>query len=69
MQWSVNKYIKKQIYQGSAISQGKRKNTYQLLNFITIKCSGHINYDMFLNGCIGQDDHSSTMQIMVIFVN
>ncbi len=59
-------HVKKQIHQGSASSQGKRKNTYQLWKFMNIRCSGHIN---FLNGCIRQEDNSSTMQIMVIFVS
>ncbi len=67
MQRSVNKYINTQIHQGSAISQGKRKNTYYFWKFMNIMCSGHINW--VLNGCIGQDDNSSTIQIMVIFVS
>ncbi len=69
MQRSVNKYIKKQIHQGSTISQGKRKNTYQLWKFVNIRCSGRIHSAEFMNGCIGQDHNSSTVQIMVIFVS
>ncbi len=68
MQRSVNKYLKKHIHQGSAFSQGKRKNTYQFWKFMNIRCSGHINSAEFLNGCIGQDDNSSTVQIMLIIV-
>ncbi len=64
-----NKYIEKQINQGLAISQGKRKNTYQLWMFMNIRCSGHINSAEFLKGFIKQDYNSSTVQIMVIFVS
>ncbi len=45
-------HVKKQIHQGSASSQGKRKNTYQLWKFMNIRCSGYINAAEFLNGCI-----------------
>ncbi len=69
MQRSVNKYIKKPILKGSATSQGKKKNTYQLWKFMNIRGSGHIHSAEFLIGCIGQDDNSSTVQIMVIFVS
>ncbi len=62
-------HVKKQIHRGSASSQGKRKNTYQFWKFMNIRCSGHINSAEFLNGCIQQDDNSSTVQIMVIFVS
>ncbi len=62
-------HVKKQIHQGSASSQGKIKNTYQLWKFMNIRCSGHINSAEFLNGCIQQDDNTSTVQIMVIFVS
>ncbi len=62
-------HVKKQIHQGSASSQ-ERKNTYQLWKFMNIRCSGYINSAEFLNGCcIWQDDNSSTVQIMVIFVS
>ncbi len=44
-------HVKKQIHQGSASSQGKIKNTYQLWKFMNIRCSGHINSAEFLNGC------------------
>ncbi len=60
-------HVKKQIHRGSASSQGKRKNTYQLWKFMNI--SGYINSAEFLNGRIWQDDNSSTVQIMVIFVS
>ncbi len=56
---SKQTHVKKQIHQGSVSSQGKRKNTYQLWKFI--------NSAEFLNGW--QDDNSSTVQIMVIFVS
>ncbi len=71
MQWSGNKYIKKQIHQGSTISQGKIKNIYQLWKFMNIRLHvcGHIHSTEFMNGYIGQDDNSSTVQIMVIFVS
>ncbi len=62
-------HVKKQIHRGSATSQGTRKNTYQLWKIINIRCSGHINSAEFLNGCVWQDDNSSTVQIMVIFVS
>ncbi len=62
-------HVKKPIHRGSASSQGKRKNTYQLWKIMNIRCSGYINSAEFLNGCIWQDDNSSTVQIMVIFVS
>ncbi len=58
-------HVKKQIHQGSASSQGKKKNTYQLWKFMNIRYSGHIKSAEFLNGW--QDDNSSTVQITVIF--
>ncbi len=36
-------HVKKQIHQGSASSQGKRKNTYQLWKCMNIRCSGHMH--------------------------
>jgi len=48
MQRSVNKYIKKQIHQGLAISQGKRRNIYQLWKFMNIRCSGRIHSAEFI---------------------
>ncbi len=62
-------HVKKQIHRGSVTLQGKIKNTYQLWKFMNIRCSGHINSAEFLNGCIWQDDISSIVQIMVIFVS
>ncbi len=70
MQRSVNKYTKKQIHQGSAFTQGKIKNIYQLWKFVNIRSSGRIHSAEFMNGCMdGQDGNYSTVQIMVIFVS
>ncbi len=62
-------HVKKQIHRGSVTSQGKRKNTYQLWKFMNIRCSGHINSAEFWMVVYDDDDISSIVQIMVIFVS
>ncbi len=57
MQWSVNKYIKKQIH------QGKIKNTY---SYESLWASGAAVAYILPSY---NDDNSSTVQIMVIFVS
>ncbi len=44
-------HVKKQIHQGSATSQGKRKNTYQLWMFMNIRCImvWMVVYDKMIN--------------------
>ncbi len=54
---------------GQFTRQKKKHLGYQLWKFMNIRCSGYINSAEFLNGCIWQDDNSSTVQIMVIFVS
>ncbi len=68
MQWSENKYIKKQIKQGLAISQGKIKNS-PVMKVCEHQVQWSHTFCRVYERLYGQDDNSSTVKIMVIFVS
>ncbi len=69
MQRSVNKYTKKQIHQGTAISQGKIKKHLPVMNVCEHQVQLWHTFCRVYAWLYGQDDISSTVQIVVIFVS